>query len=405
MRRRFAGIFAVVVTALILVDVYVFSSLYDEFQGTGDEFILIYWLPTAAFLLFLGFVLKKRFWLSQNPVHQTKLYQLMGLIILIFFPKILTGVFFLLDDLIILTGRLFNITQAPVFIFWMGVGLGILVFLLVLYGILYGRFHFKIEKLNLKFSSLPEEWSGLNIIHISDLHIGSWTRHKKQLERAVRLINQEDPDLILFTGDLINNLAEELDPFKSILKKLKAKNGKYSILGNHDYGDYFHWNSQREKQDNLRKTIHDHQEIGFNLLLNDSAILEKDGSSIGILGVENWGLPPFHQNGDLQRTINSLKEKTDFNILLSHDPSHWKEEIVNHPEIDLTLSGHTHGMQFGVYTGKFKWSPAQWKYPEWGGLYVQNNHTLYVSTGLGFIGFPGRVGIRPRITKITLLRE
>jgi hypothetical protein len=272
----------------------------------------------------------------------------------------------------------------------------------ILYGITYGKYHFKVEQEVLSFFNLPEEWNGLRIVHISDLHIGSWQENHNKLKKAVDLINKEKPDLIVFTGDLVNNKAEEAFYFIPILKQMSASLGKYSILGNHDYGDYFPWASANEKKNNLERLKEIHKQAGFQLLLNDSVMIDGQDSSIGIAGVENWGLPPFHQHGDLKKSLANLDGQTQFNILLSHDPSHWKAEVLESDKVDLTLSGHTHGMQFGISLNGFKWSPAKWKYPEWGGIYEYGNQKLYVSTGLGFIGFPGRVGIRPKITVIDL---
>jgi predicted MPP superfamily phosphohydrolase len=313
-----------------------------------------------------------------------------------YIPKIFASFFFFINDLVELIVHEFGV------FLWMGIIIGILLLTLILYGIVYGKFHFKTEKKCLKFENLPNEFNGLRIVHFSDLHIGSWVGSELKLQEAVNLINAQNPDLILFTGDLINNFVEELDGFKSILKQLRAKYGIYSVLGNHDYGDYFDWNIEEERIQNLENLKKAHNDLGFHLLLNDSAILNKKHSKIGIVGVENWGLPPFHQNGDLQKALDTLSETSDFNILLSHDPSHWNQKVLKRDDIDLTLSGHTHGMQFGIYTRKLKWSPAKWKYPEWGGLYEKDKHKLYVSTGLGFIGFPGRIGVRPRITLLEL---
>ncbi len=399
MRKRFLSILLIFLLIFFLVDLYVFYTLRQYIFHEKWVFPIAYWFFTLAFLIFLGYVFKFRLWASKNPRHQKTLYNFMGLLISLFIPKLFSAIFFIINDLV----ELF-LPSVSLF-FWSGLIIGIVVLLLIVYGILSGKFHFKVERRNLFFENLPEVCDGLRILHFSDLHIGSWTGNHSKLEKAVEIMNAQNPDIMLFTGDLVNNFAEELNVFMPILKKLKAKYGIYSILGNHDYGDYFYWNSEDEKTENLRKLKNAHKSLGFNLLMNNSDILVKNNSNIGIIGVENWGLPPFHQNGDLQKAIDTIEQPTDFNILLSHDPSHWKQKVIQRNDIDLTLSGHTHGMQFGFYTQNLKWSPAKWKYPEWGGLYEKGKQKLYVSTGLGFIGFPGRIGVRPRITILELRKK
>jgi predicted MPP superfamily phosphohydrolase len=217
------------------------------------------------------------------------------------------------------------------------------------------------------------------------------------------MINMLKSDIVVFTGDLVNNYASEFDQWVEVFNKIEAPLGKFSILGNHDYGEYVPWDTLEEKQQNLEKLINHHANMGFNLLLNQSHILERDGQKLVIAGVENYGLPPFPQYGDLDKALTNIS-KEDFTVLLSHDPSHWDEKVINHSkDISLTLSGHTHGMQFGIeIPGFIKWSPVKYKYPRWAGLYQVAEKFLYVNRGFGFIGFSGRVGIWPEITKITL---
>ena len=266
---------------------------------------------------------------------------------------------------------------------------------------LIGRFQFKIEKIVLKFKQLPESFNGLRIIQISDIHLGSWYRKEKKMIKAVRMINRLNPDLILFTGDLVNNFSEEANGWSDILANLHSKLGNYSILGNHDYGDYWDWAVPEEKTANMNLLYALHKAMGFKLLLNDSDLISLNGHAIGIIGVENWGKPPFMQYGDLEKATKNLKP-VPFKILLSHDPSHWSAEVHKKTDIDLTLSGHTHAMQFGIKIGKFQWSPVKYIYKLWSGLYGNNGQYLYVNRGLGSLGFPGRVGMRPEITLIQL---
>ena len=217
-------------------------------------------------------------------------------------------------------------------------------------------------------------------------------------------MNKLEPDLICFTGDMVHNFSEELDPFVDILKQLKAPLGKYAVLGNHDYGHYFNWKSPEEEAANLERVKSLIREAGFDLLLNENRTISLNGSSLSLIGVENWGKPPFPQLGDLDQALKGV-HPDHIKILLSHDPSHWDLQVKDKEDIALTLSGHTHGMQFGIEIGKLKWSPSRWTYKHWAGLYSENGKKLYVNRGLGFTGYPGRVGIRPEITLLTLNSE
>ena len=271
----------------------------------------------------------------------------------------------------------------------------------VLYGITKGKFNYRIMNESIRFEHLPQSFRRLKIIHISDMHLGSFKRKFDQIAKAVEMINEQEPDLIFFTGDLVNNFAEETEGWAPVLSKMKAKIGKYSVLGNHDYGDYSEWNSPEEKEKNLTAIKNFHKKIGFRLLLNEWETISINGDDISIIGVENWGKPPFPQHGDLQGACQNIN--TDhFKILLSHDPSHWDAEVIT-KKIDLTFAGHTHGMQFGIERAGIKWSPIQYKYPRWGGLYREKDQYLYVNRGFGYHGFPGRIGMPPEITVVELV--
>jgi hypothetical protein len=287
------------------------------------------------------------------------------------------------------------------FISFAGLAIAVIPLLAFLYGMTFGRFNYEIEKVRLVFPELPAAFEGLRIIHISDLHLGSIYNQKERLEKAIGLINDQKPDLILFTGDLVNNFSEEALGWEEILGQLKAKHGKYSILGNHDYGDYWEWASAGEKKANLTLLYDIQKKMGFRLLLNESVHLSQGNDTIALVGVENWGRPPFKQYGDLNRALASVNG-TPFKILLSHDPTHWDAEVVQRTAIPLTLSGHTHAMQIGIKINGFSWSPSKYIYEHWNGLYREGDQYLYVNRGLGFIGFPGRVGMRPEITLIEL---
>jgi hypothetical protein len=271
----------------------------------------------------------------------------------------------------------------------------------VLYGVTKGKFNYRIIHERIGFKNLPEPFRGLKIVQISDMHLGSFRQKYEQIARAVEMINEQGPDLIFFTGDLVNNFAEETDGWAPVLAKMKAKYGKFSILGNHDYGDYSEWESPAAKEKNLTAIKNFHKKIGFRLLLNESETLTINDEEIALVGVENWGKPPFPQHGDLNKALANVAPE-QFKMLLSHDPSHWDEEVLTGTDIDITFSGHTHGMQFGIERAGIKWSPIQYKYPRWGGLYNEKEQYLYVNRGLGYHGFSGRIGMPPEITVIEL---
>ncbi len=277
-------------------------------------------------------------------------------------------------------------------------------FLGILHGVLIGKYRYRVVNHTLEFDDLPEEFDGFTITQISDIHSGSFD-NKKKLEYGVDLINQQGSDVILFTGDLVNNHAGEMEPWIDTFNKLKAPMGKFSILGNHDYGDYMSWPSQEAKRANLDRLYEIQKELGFRLLRNESVQIEKGNSSIDLIGVENWG-KGFAQHGDLPKATANLNERS-FKILMSHDPSHFDEQVKSFSQfIHLTLSGHTHGMQFGIeIPGLIKWSPVSFRYPKWAGLYKELGRYLHVNRGFGFLAFPGRVGIWPEITVLELRKK
>lgn len=269
------------------------------------------------------------------------------------------------------------------------------------FGMLRGKYNYKVIKHQLSFNRLPKDFNGFKIVHISDFHCGSFD-NKEKLTYGIDLINKQKPDIILFTGDMVNNIADEILPWKSLISSLNAPYGKYAVLGNHDYGDYNSWNSDEEKIENFKKLITLQNEMGFKLLNNTSEIININQSTIDLIGVENWG-SGFKQKGNLDLALANTKAN-DFKILMSHDPTHWKEKVLTHKQhIDLTLSGHTHGMQFGIeIPGIIKWSPAKYRYKHWAGIYQEFNQIINVNRGFGFLAYPGRVGIYPEITLITL---
>lgn len=275
------------------------------------------------------------------------------------------------------------------------------IFLGILYGIQFGRWNWKVHEVHLSFPHLPDSMDGLRFVQISDVHVGSFLHRYHKVQNAIDLINAQNADYVFFTGDLVNNKADEMHGWEPLFSSIQAKKGKFSILGNHDYGDYVHWREQNEKQENLNRLIQLHEAIGFRPLLNDAFELSEGA---WLLGVENWGKAPFRQSGKLTETLSKVPADA-FKILLSHDPSHFDAQVVGHTNIDLTLSGHTHGMQFGIERFGIKFSPVSFKYRKWAGLYEVGKQYLYVNRGFGFLGFPGRVGIYPEITLFTLKKD
>lgn len=276
-------------------------------------------------------------------------------------------------------------------------------------GFIYGmtnRYNYQVKRVKLKFDNLPDAFKGTKIVQISDIHSGSFDNHEAVAAGAKKVM-EENPDIIFFTGDLVNDKADEIQPYKDIFSELKAPLGVYSTLGNHDYGDYYtHWPSQEAKKANLDWLKQTHADMGWKLMMNEHVVLEKGNDRVAIVGIENWGAKAgFPKYGDMARAYAGLPEKqVPFKILLSHDPSHWDAQVLTeYKDIDLTLSGHTHGMQFGVEIPGFKWSPVKYVYKNWAGHYRQNNQHLYVNRGFGFLGYPGRLGILPEITVIELV--
>lgn len=290
------------------------------------------------------------------------------------------------------------------FISLIGMGIASIPFMGMLYGMFKGKYDFRVIKYTLFFDNLPEIFDGYRIIHISDIHSGSFDNPEK-VQYGIDMINAQEGDAIFFTGDLVNNKATEMDRWINHFKQLKAKDGIYSVLGNHDYGDYVQWNTQEEKEKNLEDLKKIHHNVGFYLLNNESVYISRNGYRLAVIGVENWGRD-FIKRGDLDEAIKGVPEN-DFKILLSHDPTYFEYKVIDYPVyIPLTLSGHTHGMQFGIeIPGFIKWSPASWKYKYWGGIYKVKNKFINVNRGFGYLAFPGRVGMPPEISVIELKKK
>ena len=298
--------------------------------------------------------------------------------------------------------EIFHLSSRRKFVSQLALGLAAIPFGSLLYGMYKGKYNFRVLNYTLHFEDLPAAFDGYRLTQISDIHSGSFDNRQK-IEYAINLVNKQKSDTILFTGDLVNNVAEEMLPWKNLFGKLTAKDGVYSVLGNHDYGDYVDWTSSDAKKENMKQLKSIQKEMGFDLLLNESRFIEKDNERIALVGVENWGAGGFKKAGDLKKASERI-DKADFKILMSHDPSHWEQQVVSDDyHYHLTLSGHTHGMQFGIeIPGWIKWSPVKWRYKQWAGIYEQMGQYINVNRGFGFLGYPGRVGIWPEITVIEL---
>jgi uncharacterized protein len=285
----------------------------------------------------------------------------------------------------------------------LGLGLSFIPFAAILYGVTKGKYNYRVHRHTLYFDDLPESFDGFTLVQLSDIHSGS-LEDAAAVQKGIELAKAQNPDLFVFTGDLVNHKAAEIEPWLHSFAQIKAPYGKFSILGNHDYGDYTFWQSSQEKAANFATLKQHHATLGYRLLLDEHVTIRKDGQQIALLGVENWGVG-FGKRGNLRKALAGV-DPNAFKILLSHDPSHWDAEVkVNPVNIHLTLSGHTHGMQFGVELPGIRWSPVKYRYPNWAGLVSENNRFLYVNRGFGFHGFHGRVGIWPEITVLTLKKS
>jgi predicted MPP superfamily phosphohydrolase len=395
---------------LLVVEMYAYQAFKTLIKM---KWVLLAYSTVS--LLLLVFILYS-FTQFDRSVGQTKQTMFtMGLMLLVYVPKIVVTVILLGEDVFRLTAGSINylidnnsnadfLPSRRKFVSQIGLGLAAVPFLSLIYGIFEGKYNYKVIKQPIYFPDLPEAFNGFTITQISDVHSGSFDNPEK-ISHAIDLINEQNSDMILFTGDIVNTHAKEMYPWIESFNKIRNhKYGKYSVLGNHDYGEYVTWPSQTAKDKNFEDIKKLYGQIGFSLLLNEHTFVEKEGDKIAIVGVENWG-HNFKQAGDLKKASQNLS-KDDFKILMTHDPSHW-DKIVQHDEkhFHLTLSGHTHGMQFGIeIPGFIKWSLAQYVYKQWAGLYENLGRYVYVNRGFGFHAYPGRVGIMPEITVIQLIK-
>lgn len=400
---------------LILIDIYVYQAfkvIAKDLSSFGRRIVhLGYWLITIiALAAFFSYNL-----LAPNLFPQQLRYFMIVGVTIIYFAKIFTITFLLFDDFIRLGKwivKLFSkkevidgaesskITRSQ-FLARTAAIAGSIPIVTMTFGIVSGAHDYRIRKQKLKFPNLPSSFDGLKIIHISDIHSGSFF-NKTAVKGGVEMILQEKPDVIFFTGDLVNEETREVDNYINVFDKVKAPLGVFSTTGNHDYGDYRLWSSYEAKEQNFKDLIEAHRLLGWDLMMNEHRFLEVDGEKLAIIGIENWGTGRFPKYGKLKEAYEGV-EDSPVKILLSHDPSHWDAQVrPEYPEIDLMLAGHTHGFQFGVESGDIRWSPSQWIYKQWAGLYQEDHQYLYVNRGYGFIGYPGRIGILPEITLFEL---
>jgi predicted MPP superfamily phosphohydrolase len=402
-----------------IVTILIFSILqWYAFQGiktiTANRWI---WMVYGVVVIVIvGNLLLHSLILERPDNMEPKLMYAIGLFITLFTFQALITLVLMAEDIIRVPQSIYAyffkmpgqsnfFPERRKFLSQLAIGLAAIPFTSLLYGMYRGRYNYKVLSYVLEYDDLPDAFDGFKITQISDIHSGSFDNPKK-VKYGVDLINKQQSDIVLFTGDLVNNKSEEVLPWTSVFGEIKAPQGVYSILGNHDYGDYTQWDSKEAKDQNMKDLYAAQKKMGWDLLLNESRFIEKDGQRIAIVGVENWGTGRFKKAGDLNKALENVAAE-DFKILMSHDPSHWEAEVLPHPyNVHLTLSGHTHGMQFGIdIPGWIKWSPIKWRYPEFAGLYKKTKEYLYVNRGFGYLAYPGRVGMWPEITVMTLKKR
>lgn len=417
-RGGFLNIFLIIAAITLLFDVYVFYGLrtfVKDWQSIQLRrvvlwgYLLVSVGVTALFLLGVNSYSTAK---GMTPYHEWML----SLLLTFFITKLVFVIVLAIGDL----GRLlYGIGDRVIggekkagepffparrkFISEAAILVAALPFTGFLYAMFKGKYDYKLHKETFYFDDLPDAFDGFTITQVSDIHSGSFD-NKDAVQRGIDLAKSQKSDLFVFTGDLVNNAAWEIEPYLEYFRQLKAPYGQFSILGNHDYGDYIEWSSEDEKAANLEKLKQHHKELDYRLLLDENVVIEKGGQKISLIGVQNWGRG-FIQVGDLDKALNGV-DKDAFKLLLSHDPTHWEEKVRYHPtKIHLTLAGHTHGAQFGVETAGLRWSPVQYRYYDWAGPAEQNGRQLYVNRGFGFLAFSGRLGIWPEVTVITLKKK
>ena len=398
----------VILLFIVLGEVYTCHLIYKFTKKRSVVFAYLLLLVTIIASLFLYFKGS-----DQSKGQTAESMHVMALLLLFLLPKILISIPLFVEDMFRFTrwtsnkfiyNKIITNSRSSLLTRIVLIAAGLLT-LSIIYGVFVGKYNFKVREETIVFKDLPNGFDGLKVLQISDLHVGSWD-NKDAIEKGIEIINQQEYDILLFTGDFVNTLATEADPWIETLQKIKTpKYGKYAVLGNHDYGEYVKWDTEAAKEANFTAIKNNIEKSGFQLLLNENVVVKNNSDSIYLLGVENWGLN-FKKAGDLKKTSENVPANA-FKIVMTHDPSHWDAEIVNHQQkYQLTLSGHTHGMQFGFdIPSVLEWSPAKYIYPEWGGLYNKGHQYIYVNRGFGFHAYSGRVGIWPEITVLELKKS
>lgn len=395
---------------MLAIDAYAFQafSFWSQDWSSKGQSILNFTFWSIPFLAAAWIAAHQIGWTQTWPMRVFTFVR--AFFILIYLAKLLiVGVVFI-DDIRRITLWLFSAGNMPLagiqrsnFLVHFAIALGMIPLLTLSYGMVRNPYRYQLHTERVRITNLPEALKGLRIVHISDIHAGSFNR-TAPLRKAIEMINRQEPDLVFFTGDLVNYRSDEMLPYTEVFKDIRARYGVFSVLGNHDYGDYVAWESTQDKVDNLQQLVQIQTDMGWQLLRNEHQQITINGHKVAVIGVENFSaLPRFPRYGRLSQAYTG-SEPADLKLLLSHDPTHWEAEVTaDYPEIALTFSGHTHGMQFGFeIPGVVKWSPAQYMYKQWAGLYRQGQQWLYVNRGFGMLGYPGRVGILPEITRVEL---
>lgn len=396
-----------VIPIWFLLDVYFFQGLRSATSGLQPALRQViqwgYWLFDIALVLCVLYLL----FVNAKAIPKEYVFVLIGLVLLSFLPKLIALPFLLLEDAYRLVDYWVHHKSANGmagrrrFINQLIMGVAAVPFVSIVYGMVKGKYDYRVHRHTLRFKDLPDAFVGFTITQLSDIHCGSFT-DKDAVARGVELANAQQSDIMVITGDIVNDEASELENWQGVLSKLTASMGVYSILGNHDYGDYVQWPTMAAKRANLERLKAIQKEMGFRLLMDEAVPLRKGQGHINLVGMQNWGARGFAQYGDLGKAMHQVEPGT-FTVLLSHDPSHWEAQALKFPKpIQLSLAGHTHGMQFGVEIPGIRWSPVQYIYRQWAGIYKKGGSYLNVNRGFGFIGFSGRVGILPEISVITL---
>ncbi len=400
---------SILITLLIfgLIDLYVYKGITGIFQNLPKWYHITlsvgYWVISIAVLLLLIFGISNR----NSFDSMNTLTLIIGVFITLLLPKVVFLLFHAIDDLYNLSVFAFSKINAETdysrrnFISQLGLMASSLMFGSMVYGVVWGKFNFRVVRTDITSARIPSGFDGLKIVQISDTHLGSFGDNIEPVRKAVQMINELAPDYVFFTGDLVNNHADEAKPWINLFAEIEAKEGKYSVFGNHDYGDYGNYTSE-ERRESVESLKEIHRQMGFRLLEDENVLVTRDGDQMRIIGVHNWGRG-FHQIGNLERALSGT-DPDEFQILLSHDPTHFEEQVKHKTKIDLTLSGHTHGMQMGIEIPSLniKWSPVSMRYRRWAGLYQDDEQKIYINRGFGVLAFPGRVGMPPEISLLTL---